>query len=129
MSQGEHLGERAIVVGGGMGGLFSARVLSDHFDEVIVLDRASTGRGLDGVAMEFFPIAEEWVRGPWILAAMSDFANPKCTGDLPDADLPDLMALGQAAAATDASPEVLQPVNDAGTLRKPLSAIRTLAPA
>ena len=39
MAQGGHLGERAIVVGGGMGGLFSARVLSEHFDEVIVLDR------------------------------------------------------------------------------------------
>ena len=39
MAQGTQLGDRAIVVGGGMGGLFSARVLSDHFGEVIVLDR------------------------------------------------------------------------------------------
>jgi flavin-dependent dehydrogenase len=52
MARGGHLGERAIVVGGGMGGLFSARVLSDHFDEVIVLDRddeptAAEPRGTD----------------------------------------------------------------------------------
>ncbi len=78
--------------------------------------------------MEFFPIAEDWVRGPWILAAMGDFANPKCTGDFPEADLPDLMALGEAAAAGATSPEALQLVNDIGMLRKPLSAIRTLAP-
>jgi len=97
--------------------------------EALLVDRAAGGRNLDGLAMEFFPIAEEWVRGPWILAAMSDFANPDCTGDFPEADLPDLMALGQAAAAADASPDVRQLVNDIGTLRKPLSAIRTLAPA
>jgi len=30
---------RAIVVGGGMGGLATARVLADHFDSVLVLDR------------------------------------------------------------------------------------------
>jgi 2-polyprenyl-6-methoxyphenol hydroxylase-like FAD-dependent oxidoreductase len=95
----------------------------------LLADRASSGRGLDGVAMEFFPIAEDWVRGPWILAAMGDFANPKCTGDFPEADLPDLMALGEAAAAGATSPEALQLVNDIGMLRKPLSAIRTLTPA
>ncbi|HSG89245.1 MAG TPA: FAD-dependent monooxygenase [Pseudomonadales bacterium] len=33
---GQH---RAIVVGGGMGGLVTARVLADHFDEVLILDR------------------------------------------------------------------------------------------
>jgi len=95
----------------------------------LLADRAAGGRGLDGLAMEFFPIAEDWVRGPWILAAVSDFADPNCTGDFPEADLPDLMALGEAAAAAATSPEMLQLVNDIGTLRKPLSAIRTLTPA
>jgi 2-polyprenyl-6-methoxyphenol hydroxylase-like FAD-dependent oxidoreductase len=33
------LGERAVVVGAGMGGLSAARVLADYFDEVIILDR------------------------------------------------------------------------------------------
>jgi 2-polyprenyl-6-methoxyphenol hydroxylase-like FAD-dependent oxidoreductase len=97
--------------------------------QALLAGRAANGRGLDGLAMEFFPIAEEWVRGPWILAAMSDFAHPDCTGDFPQADLPDLMLLGEAAQAGATSPETLELVNDIATLRKPLSAIRTLTPA
>ena len=34
-----HSGSRAIVIGGGLAGLASARVLSDLFDEVILLER------------------------------------------------------------------------------------------
>jgi 2-polyprenyl-6-methoxyphenol hydroxylase-like FAD-dependent oxidoreductase len=34
-----HLGERAVIAGGSLAGLLSARVLSDYFDEVLVLDR------------------------------------------------------------------------------------------
>jgi 2-polyprenyl-6-methoxyphenol hydroxylase-like FAD-dependent oxidoreductase len=34
-----YLGQRAIVVGAGLGGLSAARVLSDYFDEVMILDR------------------------------------------------------------------------------------------
>ena len=34
-----HLGKRAIVVGAGLGGLSAARVLSDYFGEVLILDR------------------------------------------------------------------------------------------
>jgi 2-polyprenyl-6-methoxyphenol hydroxylase-like FAD-dependent oxidoreductase len=34
-----NLGKRAIVVGAGLGGLSAARVLSDYFDEVMILDR------------------------------------------------------------------------------------------
>ena len=39
ISKTAHLGKRAIVVGAGLGGLSAARVLSDHFDEVLILDR------------------------------------------------------------------------------------------
>jgi 2-polyprenyl-6-methoxyphenol hydroxylase-like FAD-dependent oxidoreductase len=97
--------------------------------QTLLAARAADGRGLDGLALEFFPVAEDWVRGPWILAAMSDFANPDCTGDFPEADLPDLMLLGEAAQAGATSPEARKLVNDIGTLRTPLSAIRTLTPA
>ncbi|QEV16649.1 NAD(P)-binding protein [Streptomyces alboniger] len=31
--------ERAVVIGGGYAGLVTARVLADHFDEVLVLER------------------------------------------------------------------------------------------
>ena len=34
-----HLGERAVVIGGSMAGLMAARVLADHFENVIVLER------------------------------------------------------------------------------------------
>jgi 2-polyprenyl-6-methoxyphenol hydroxylase-like FAD-dependent oxidoreductase len=34
-----YLGERAIVVGGGLGGLSAARALSDRFRQVVILDR------------------------------------------------------------------------------------------
>ncbi len=33
------LGERAIVIGGSMAGLMTARVLADHFEQVTVLER------------------------------------------------------------------------------------------
>ena len=41
------MGERAIVVGSGMAGLFVARVLSDHFDDVLVLDRDDVPEGAE----------------------------------------------------------------------------------
>lgn len=34
-----HLGKQALVVGAGIGGLTAARVLADHFDHVIILER------------------------------------------------------------------------------------------
>jgi len=34
-----HLGHRAVVVGGSIAGLITARVLSDHFDEIVILER------------------------------------------------------------------------------------------
>jgi AraC-like DNA-binding protein len=39
VAKNSHLGKRAIVVGAGLGGLSAARVLSDYFDEVMILDR------------------------------------------------------------------------------------------
>jgi 2-polyprenyl-6-methoxyphenol hydroxylase-like FAD-dependent oxidoreductase len=36
-------GERAVVIGGSLAGLFAARVLSDHFDEVTVVERDALG--------------------------------------------------------------------------------------
>jgi hypothetical protein len=78
--------------------------------------------------MDFFPVAAEWVRGPWILAALLDFANPQCTGDFPVDDLPDLEELGRIAGSSAPGSPEMQLVIDISTLRLPLSAIRTLAP-
>src|SRR5258708_30367070 len=38
-SKSSYLGKRAIVVGAGLAGLSAARVLSDYFEEVMILDR------------------------------------------------------------------------------------------
>jgi 2-polyprenyl-6-methoxyphenol hydroxylase-like FAD-dependent oxidoreductase len=35
----KHLGEKAVVIGGSIAGLMTARVLADHFEQVIVLER------------------------------------------------------------------------------------------
>ena len=35
----KHIGKRAIVIGGSIAGLLTARVLSDYFDRVVILDR------------------------------------------------------------------------------------------
>jgi 2-polyprenyl-6-methoxyphenol hydroxylase-like FAD-dependent oxidoreductase len=90
-----------------------------------VLDaRAANGSGLDGVATDFFPEMVEWVRGPWILAAVNDFADPRCTGDFPMDDLPDLELLGRVASDPDAFAVVFA----VSTLYRPLSAIREVVP-
>jgi flavin-dependent dehydrogenase len=34
-----HLGQYAVVIGGSLAGLMTARVLADHFDQVTVLER------------------------------------------------------------------------------------------
>jgi 2-polyprenyl-6-methoxyphenol hydroxylase-like FAD-dependent oxidoreductase len=39
VSKSNYLGERAIVVGGGLAGLSAARALSDRFRQVVILDR------------------------------------------------------------------------------------------
>ena len=37
----KQLGKRAIVIGGSIAGMLSARVLADYFERVIILDRDS----------------------------------------------------------------------------------------
>jgi flavin-dependent dehydrogenase len=36
-----HLGQQAVVIGGSLAGLMTARVLAEHFDSVVVLERPS----------------------------------------------------------------------------------------
>ena len=86
------------------------------------------GRSTDSLT-DFFPVAADWVRGPWILAALLDFAHPQCTGDFPVDDVPDLEELGRIAASCEPGSPEFQLVMDITVLRRPLSAIRTLTPA
>ena len=95
----------------------------------LLAQRAGGSGSLDGLAMDFFPIAADWVRGPWIMAAFNDFAHPQCTGDFPLDDVPDLEELGRVAASSELGSAEMQLVIDISVLRRPLSAIRTLTPA
>lgn len=95
----------------------------------LLAERARGARGLEGLGLDFFPIAADWVRGPWIMAALNDFEHPQCTGDFPMDDVPDLEELGRVAVASSPGSPEMQLVLDISTLRKPLSAIRSLTPA
>jgi 2-polyprenyl-6-methoxyphenol hydroxylase-like FAD-dependent oxidoreductase len=95
----------------------------------LLAQRTTNGGSLDGIAGEFFPIAADWVRGPWIMAAFLDFAHPQCTGDFPVDDVPDLEEFGRIAAMAEPGSPEMQLVLDISVLRRPLSAIRTLARA
>jgi 2-polyprenyl-6-methoxyphenol hydroxylase-like FAD-dependent oxidoreductase len=92
--------------------------------EHLLDQRAASGAGLEQLALDFFPVAREWVRGPWLMAAANDFADPDCTGDFPADDLPDLLHLGEAASRTDLTPDQLAILWQVGTLQAPLSTIR-----
>ncbi len=62
------------------------------------------------------------------MTALSDFEHPECTGDFPIDDVPDLEELGRIAMSSSPGSPEMQVVLDISTLRKPLSAIRTLTP-
>jgi 2-polyprenyl-6-methoxyphenol hydroxylase-like FAD-dependent oxidoreductase len=89
--------------------------------------RADAGLGLDGLALEFFDVAREWVRGPWLMAALGDFADPQCTGDFPEADLPDLNRLVELVGMLDEHPEIVSTVLGVSTLQLPLGAVNDVA--
>ncbi len=94
--------------------------------EEILDARVAGGQDLNGVAMDFFPSAAEWVRGPWAIAAASDFGNSKCTGDFPVDDLPDLERLGRLAETGEPDSPEIALVSDIMVLREPLSAVNRL---
>jgi len=91
--------------------------------------RAADGRGLDGLPVEYFPAANEWVRGAWVVAAMGDLQYPECTGEVPADELADLGRMGELMAESVERPELGELVADIITLRKPLSAVNTVQPA
>ncbi len=85
--------------------------------------RETAGTGIDGLALEFFPVANEWVRGPWSIAAMGDLDFEGCTGDFPNGELEDLMRFQQAVEAAATNQAALDLVADLMTLRVPLSSV------
>ena len=84
--------------------------------------RQDAGRGLAGLAPEFFAVAHEETRAPWLYAAMSDFATPQTTGDFPneEAEAISMMKFLQSIAPKDA--DALRTLVGVATLEVPLSA-------
>jgi 2-polyprenyl-6-methoxyphenol hydroxylase-like FAD-dependent oxidoreductase len=87
----------------------------------VLKTQKEAGRGLSGVALEFFPIAHEETRAPWLYAALSDFAAPETTGEFPKEETQaiDMMKFLESIAATD--PEARRTLMAVGTLMAPLS--------
>jgi 2-polyprenyl-6-methoxyphenol hydroxylase-like FAD-dependent oxidoreductase len=88
----------------------------------ILKSRQEAGRGLAGLAPEFFAVAHEETRAPWLYAAMSDFAAPQTTGDFPneEAEAISMMKFLQSIVRKDA--DALRTLVGVATLQLPLSA-------
>lgn len=70
----------------------------------ILRERSSQPHGLQGIWRDFLPEAFRETRAPWLFAAKSDFADPRCTGDFPSEEgelLPLLDHVLQRAGAGD----------------------------
>lgn len=136
------LGEHTIVIGSSIAGLIAARMLSDHFDRVTILEH---GQGMSSAALQaetlqralgervgqrtplggpagaFFIKAADVIETPWLLATSSDFAYPQTKGERP----PDLDEKGKYLAAVEAlsadDPELATLVWEVFSLAKPLA--------
>ena len=89
----------------------------------LLTERAEDSQGLEGLAPVFFAKAAQVIATPWALAAASDFAYPKTTGERP----PNAEESARYFAALDAlvgdDVEVHRLVMDVFNLVKPLSTL------
>jgi 2-polyprenyl-6-methoxyphenol hydroxylase-like FAD-dependent oxidoreductase len=85
--------------------------------------RQDAGRGLASLARDFFPIAHEETRAPWLFAALSDFAAPETTGEFPqeEAEAIEMMKFLQSIAPKD--PDARRTLIGVSTLEVPLSTL------
>ena len=84
--------------------------------------RQDTGRGLAGLAQEFFPIAHEETRAPWLYAAMSDFAAPETTGEFPQEETESIAMMRFLQSLVGKDPAAGRTLVGVATLQLPLSA-------
>jgi 2-polyprenyl-6-methoxyphenol hydroxylase-like FAD-dependent oxidoreductase len=90
----------------------------------LLTERQAASRGLDGLALAFFPTAAEIIDTPWSLAASRDFAFPQTQGERP-ADLEESSRyFADVDALTADDVEVQRLVAEVLNLTKPLSALR-----
>jgi 2-polyprenyl-6-methoxyphenol hydroxylase-like FAD-dependent oxidoreductase len=103
-------------------GMSVAALQVEAFQELLT-ERAKERRGLEGLAMTFFPKAAEVADNAWTLAANLDLSYPQTQGERP----PDLKERLAYFAAVDAlapdDAEVQRLLIEVGNLCKPLSAL------
>lgn len=92
----------------------------------LLTTRAADGAGLADLAIDFFPVADQWVRGAWAIAAMGDLEYPQCTGDLPADELADLQRFGELIAEAGSRPELAEVIGGVISLRQPLSSVNSV---
>jgi hypothetical protein len=85
--------------------------------------RQGTGRGLSGLAPEFFPIAHEETRGAWLYAAMSDFAALETTGEFPHEEAESIAMMKFLESIVPTEPDARRTLMGVATLALPLSAL------
>jgi len=107
----------------GQGMSSSARQVQDL--GTVLIGRADSGQGLDGIAMEFFPMAYEQTRAPWVFACLADFQSPNCTGDFPTHEQEAIEMLAFLSSISDKDPEAGAMMYRLGAMHAPLSAILT----
>jgi hypothetical protein len=90
----------------------------------LLTDRVVESRGLDGLALAFFPHAAQIIETPWTLTSNQDLAFPQTQGERP-ADLEERVQYFMAVdALTAEDDEVYRLLVDVLNLAKPISALR-----
>jgi 2-polyprenyl-6-methoxyphenol hydroxylase-like FAD-dependent oxidoreductase len=90
----------------------------------ILAERGVELRGLEGLALAFFPKAAEIIETPWTLTTIQDFGYPRTQGQRP-ADLEErAQYFADVDALTAEDPEVHRLVTEVLNLVKPFSALR-----
>jgi 2-polyprenyl-6-methoxyphenol hydroxylase-like FAD-dependent oxidoreductase len=85
--------------------------------------RAVESRGLDGLALEFFPEAAQVIATPWALAAAQDFAYPETKGIRPKNMQESARYLAEVGRLAVEDIDVRRLVTEVFHLVKPLSAL------
>jgi len=91
--------------------------------EQVLTDRDRRGGDLTGMAHECFAGGYEVTRGPWALAAGSDFLTAGTTGDFPDEEFENLLRLVQLGTQIEHDPDAASLFVDLFTLRRPWSTL------
>jgi 2-polyprenyl-6-methoxyphenol hydroxylase-like FAD-dependent oxidoreductase len=104
-------------------GMSSAALQAEAFQQVLA-GREAGRKGLDGLALDFFPQAAEIIETPWNLAAGRDFAYAETQGQRPTDLEESSRYFADVDALTAQDLEVQRLVVEVLNLAKPLSALR-----